>query len=183
MSKPVKNLVSQSYLRRFGDLSGAVVVDIRGIEANDNNRMRHDLAQKNIKITVVKNSLARSVFKDTDLAQISEVIDGPSAMVYPVDEDVSVVSIARELIQWAKDLKKMDFRGALMEGIVFGPGEINALSKYPTREEAHAQAVQIILSPGQNLVGAILGPGRKIASIIKAIEEKLEQGETIAKAG
>ena len=183
MSKPVKNLLTQAYNQRFGDLDGAVVVDIRGIEANDNNRMRHDLAQKQIKITVVKNSLARTAFKGSNLENISDVIDGPSAMVYPVDQDTSVVSVARELITWAKDLKNLEFRGALMEGIVFGPDEIDALSKYPTRAEAHAQAVQIILTPGQNLVGAVLGPGRKIASIIKAIEEKLENGEAIAKAG
>ena len=42
-----------------------------------------------------------------------------------------------------------------------------------------AQAVQIVLSPGQNLIGSILGPGRKLASLVKAIEEKLEKGAAI----
>jgi len=39
----------------------------------------------------------------------------------------------------------------------------------------------LVLSPGRNLVGAVMGPGSKIASLVKSIEEKLEEGEAIAK--
>ena len=71
-----------------------------------------------------------------------------------------------------------------MDGVVFGPDQVKALSQYPTRSEAQAQALQLLLSPAQNLVGSVLGPGRKVASLLKAIEEKLEKGEPIArKAG
>ena len=181
MSKPVKNLITDAYRSRFDGLNGAVVIDIRGIESNDNNTLRAGLAQKQIKVTVVKNSLAQRAFKDTDLEQIGEILNGPSAMVYSVGEDVSVVSVARELIDWAKKLKAIEFKGALMEGIVFGADQIDALSKYPTREEAQAQVVQLFLSPAQNLVGSILSPGRKVAGLVDAIKEKLEKGETIAK--
>lgn len=182
MSKPVKNLIVDSYKQRFDGLTGAVLIDIRGIESNANNTMRHDLAQKQIRVTVIKNSLARRAFEGTDLTPLNDLIDGSVALAYPTDEDTSVVTIARELIAAAKTLN-FEFRGALMEGITFGPDEVKKLSEYPTREEAHAQAIQLLLSPGQNLVGAILGPGRKVAALVKAIEEKLEKGEQIKKAG
>ena len=35
MSKPVKNLTTNEYKKRFGDLEGAVLIDIRGISSND----------------------------------------------------------------------------------------------------------------------------------------------------
>lgn len=183
MSKPVKNLITDAYKSRFDGLNGAVVIDIRGIESNDNNTLRAGLAEKQIKVTVVKNSLAQRAFKDTDLEPLNDILDGPSAMVYPTSEDTSVVSIARELIDWAKKIKAVEFKGALMEGIVFGPDQIDALSKYPTREEAQAKVVQLFLSPAQNLVGSILSPGRKVAGLVDAIKEKLEKGEEIKKAG
>ncbi len=183
MSKPVKNLVTKQYAEAIGDVSGAVVIDIRGIEANQNNELRGALNEKGIKITVVKNSLAKRAISGTTLEPIGELLTGACAFVYPTGEDVSVVNVARELIEQAKTLEKLEFKGALLEGIVFQPDQIEALSKYPTREEAQAQVVQLILSPAQNLVGAILGPGRKIASIVKAVEEKLENGEEIKKAG
>ena len=106
-------------------------------------------------------------------------MDGPTAVVYPVNDEASVVTVARELVGWAAGLGQLEFKGALMEGAVFGPDQITELSRYPTKDEAHAQAVQIVLSPGQNLIGSILGPGRKLASLVKAIEEKLEKGAAI----
>ena len=182
MSKPVKNLIASTYREKFGDLTGAVLIDIRGVDALQNNALRTDLAGKSIKVTVIKNSLARGVFTDGELAGLNAFLDGPSAMVYPAGEEASVVGVARELIDWAKKLQTMQFKGAVMEGIAFGPDEIKKLSEYPTKEEAQAKVVQIILTPGQKLVGSILGPGRRLASLVKAIEERLEKGETFTKA-
>ena len=64
--------------------------------------------------------------------------------------------------------------GRIMEG---GPDH------YPTRDEAIAKVVTLVLSPGGKLASQIAGPGARLASIVKAIEEKLEKGEAIAKAG
>ena len=182
MSKPVKNLIVESYKKRFEGLSGGVLIDVRGVKSNDTNKLRADLAGKDIKVTIVKNSLAKKAFEDGELAPLGELLDGPNAMAYPVSEEASVVTVARELIDAAKELKELEFRGALMEGITFGPDQIEALSKCPTKEEAQAQIVQILLSPAQNLVGSIVSPGKKIASILKTVQEKLEAGEQIKKA-
>ncbi len=182
MSKPVKNLIIEEYKQRFNELGGAVLIDIRGMESNDNNQLRDDLAKKGMRVTVVKNTLLKAATADTAIENVKEVIDGSCAMVYGVAEDVSVVSVARELIDAAKAIE-FDFRGAVLDGIVFGAKEVEALSKYPTRQEAHAKIVQVFLSPGANLAGAAKGPASAIASILKTVEEKLEKGETIAKVG
>ena len=180
MSKPVKSLITESFRRRFKDLDGAVVIDIRGVASNNINHLRSDLSKNDIKVTVVQNNLAKRAMADTPMADISQFLQGPSTLVYGGE---SVVNVARQLIDLAKEIENLEFKGALMEGQLFGPDQITALSKYPTLDEAQAQAVQIILSPGQNLVGQIVGPGKKLASIIKTIQEKLEKGETIASAG
>ncbi len=183
MSKPIKSLITETYRQRFEGVTGAVLVDVRGIEANDNNVMRSSLSDKGIRITVVKNTLARQAFENHDLAPLSELLDGACAVVYPSNGDASVVHVARELITWAKEIEKLEFKGAVMEGATFGPGEIDALSKYPTREEAHAQIVQLLFAPAQKLVGSITGPGQQLAGLVDAIRQKLEDGEEIKKAG
>lgn len=182
MSKPIKNLITKAYADRFEGVTGAVLVDIRGVEANDNNAFRADLATKSIKVTVVKNSLARKAFEGSDLEGLNDMINGPSAMVYPVSEETSVVNVARELLDWAKKLEHLEFRGAILDGIQFNADEIKKLSEYPTKEEAQAKVVTMLLSPGRNLVGAIKSPASNIAGILKTVQEKLEAGETIAKA-
>jgi large subunit ribosomal protein L10 len=172
MSKPVKNLIIANYKDRFGDLDGAVLVDIRGVQSNENNNLRNGLAQKKIRVTVVQNNLAREALKGTGIERISELFEGPTAMVYGGD---SVVEVAREILEQVKKLPKLQVKGALMEGELFGPDQIEALSKYPTRDEAQAQVIQVILSAAGQVIGAATGIGGQIASIIEQIEKKHEE--------
>lgn len=178
MSKPVKEMIMRTYEQAFDGVSDAVLVDIRGIEANDNNELRNGLAQKEIRVRVVKNTLARKIFSDTALAPVNDLIDGPTAVVYGGE---SAVDVAREMIDWAKKLKEIEIKGAVMEGTVFGPDEVDRLSKFPTRVEAQAQVIQVLLGPAGQVIGAATGPGSAIASILSTIEEKLEKGEAISK--
>ena len=65
MSKPVKEMIVAEYKRRFNDVTSGLLIDIRGIKATTNNELRIDLLQKDIHITVLKNSLAKTAFQDT----------------------------------------------------------------------------------------------------------------------
>ena len=44
MSKPVKNLIAGEYGSRFKDVTGAVVVEIRGLDGKSTTSMRSTLA-------------------------------------------------------------------------------------------------------------------------------------------
>ncbi len=176
MSKPVKEIIMRMYEQQFADVTDAVLVDIRGIESNDNNELRAGLAEKGIRVTVVKNALARKAFGGRPLESLNSMLKGPSAVVYGGE---SVVNVARELIDWAKKFDAIEFKGAVMEGTVFAADEIKRLSDFPTREEAQAQVVQVILGPGSQVIGAATSAGSNIAGILDAMVEKLEKGEAI----
>lgn len=181
MSKPVKEMMIRDYQERLGDTENAVLVSIRGIEANENNKLRMGLIEKGIHVMVVRNALAKKALGDGPMANLGEIMDGPSALSWGGE---SVIDVARELVKWAKEVENLELKGAILDGELFsGEAGVQALSKYPTRDEAIAQDITLILSPGRNLMGAIKGPGGRIAGIIKAIEGRLEKGETIAKIG
>ena len=179
MSKPVKEMIQRDYERRFGDLEGALVVDIRGIDANDNNQLRLDLAEKSIHVTVVKNTLARKAFAGTALEPLTAALEGPAAIAYGAE---SVVDVARALVAWAKKVQDLSLKGAVLDGEYFdGAAGVKRLSAFPTREEAQARAVLLVLTPGGNVVGAATSAGSNILGIVKEIEERREKGETIGK--
>ncbi len=179
MSKPIKNMVTESYRRRFEGVDGGVIVDLCGVASNDNNHLRSVLAQEGLRVTIVKNSLARRAFAGTALEGVSQVIDGPSALVYGGD---SVVVIVRQLVDLLKKVKNLELKGALMEGEVFEADQMEALSKYPTRQEAQSQILSVILGAGGQVISAATSGGSAIASILETMIEKLEKGETIAAA-
>ncbi len=181
MSKPVKGMIVAEYQKRFAEVGDALVIDIRGIGANTNNEMRVNLQKKNIRITVLRNTLAKKAFAGTALANLDAAINGPCALAYGAE---SVVNVARELVDWAKKIKELSFKGAVLDGEYFeGELGVKRLSEFPTREEAQAKVVQLILSPARNLMGIATSPGSKLLGIVKQIQEKLEKGEAIAKAG
>ncbi|MBM4112433.1 MAG: 50S ribosomal protein L10 [Phycisphaerae bacterium] len=183
MSKTIKELIVREYRKRFDGVEGAVAVELRGLDALSTNRMRTHLRGKNVRVTVVKNSLAQRAFKGGRLEPLSDVFKGPTAVVYGVGP--SVVDVAREVVKWAKDhdknKEKYLFKGAVLEGVLYeGAAGVDKLSKMPTREEAVAQVVAIVLAPARKVVGVAVSPGRTLLGIVKEIQTRLEKGEAIA---
>lgn len=177
MSKPVKELIVNEYRRRFADLGGAVVVEIRGLDAVGTGRLRSGLRDRNIRVTVIKNTLARNAFEGTPLAALGPALSGPTALAYGAE---SVVEVARELVDWAKKVKQLQLRAACLDGALFEGAEgVARLSTMPTREEAQARVVTLLLSPARNAVSAAVSPGRRLLGVVKEIQERLERGESI----
>ncbi len=181
MSKQVKEMILGDYKSRFEDTSDAVVVNLRGIEANSTNEIRQNLAKKEIKLTVIRNRLARQAFEGSDLANLTSLLNGACTLAYGAE---SVVEVAREIVALLKQFPDLELKGAILDGELFeGEDGVSRLSKFPTRDEAIAEDVSLILGPGRKLLGQIKGPGSSVAGLIKAIEDKLEKGEEIQKAG
>jgi len=179
MSKPVKDMLVREYLERLGDVEEAAVISLRGVGAIANNQIRADLRKKAIRVTIVRNSLFGKAFADRALGGLAPVMEGSNALVYGAE---SVVEVAREIVEIVKNFPEIELRGAVLDGELYAGAEgIERLSKFPTRDEAIAKDVTLILSPGRKLVASIKGPGGRLAGIVKAIEEKLEKGEAIAK--
>lgn len=180
MSRPVKKMIVDHYKSHFGDIENALVVDIRGIPANENNDLRIGLMQQDIRITVVKNTLAKQAFAGTALEAIMPALDGPAALAYGAE---SVIDVARAVVDWAKKVDNLDLKGACLDGEYFdGPEGVKQLSKFPTRDEAIATVVTIALTPGGRVVSAATAPGGRVLGVIKQIQEMLENGETIEKS-
>ena len=116
MSKPIKALILADYTERFKDIDNALLIDIRGIAANDNNTLRLGLAKKDILITVVKNTLARKAFAGTSLELLTASTIGPTAIAWGAE---SVVEVARELTEWARKVEDLELKAAVLDGELF----------------------------------------------------------------
>lgn len=173
MSKQVKELIRKELARRFEGVTSLAVVGLTGVSAVMNHGIRGRLRRKNIRIMVVKNSLARQAFRDMGLPAAADLLDGPCALAYGVDPNkVEVVTIVRELLDIGKEVPSLTVKAALLEGEKFGLDQIDRLSKFPTHQEALSQLVSCALSAGRKLAACVVAPGGKIASLLKAIEEK-----------
>ena len=173
MSYFVKSLIRDEYTKKFDGVKEFVVVNMTGTSGVDNNILRGELKHKGIRMTVVKNSLMRLALQNLDVGGAGSIFEsGPCTIAYGGD---SVVDVAKELVDWSKKIKTLEFRGAYVDGVVLDAAGAKELSKMPNRVELQGQVAQLILSPGASVAGALLGPGGMIAGCVKTLIENLEK--------
>lgn len=172
MSKYVKNLVTDHLRKQLDGVSDALLVNMIGLDANSNNVLRAELAERGIEVLVVKNSLAARATAGTALDGLFEDVGGTNAVCWGSED---VVSLAKEIVRLAKDKRFAAFaaRGGIMDGEKLTAAEVEQVSKWPSREEQLSLLVGQILGPGARLAAQLIGPGGALASQIK---QKGEEG-------
>ncbi|MCG3181078.1 MAG: 50S ribosomal protein L10 [Phycisphaerae bacterium] len=176
MSKQVKQLICDELVQKFRDVDACMVVDLTPLDGLTANALRGEMAKANIRMMMVKNSLAKRALADLPLAPVGGLLDGACALAWGGD---SIVDIAKLLVDKAKTLP-LTIKGAVLEGQALDAAAATGLSKLPNRAELMSMVSGQVLSPGAKLAAAVLGPGAAIASIIKGRIESLEKSEPAA---
>ncbi|HEX8524909.1 MAG TPA: 50S ribosomal protein L10 [Tepidisphaeraceae bacterium] len=173
MSKTVKSLIMKELTAKLGESDAVAVINPRGIDAIKNNNIRRKLHDKGVKMTVVKNTLAKKTLGEGKLKGFDTLLDGPSAVIYG---KASIAEIARVLLDEKKNIDALELRGIFFDGEVYaGEKGVEQVSKLPTREEAIGLLVAALMGPGKKLAGALKGPGGKLGGILKSIEDKAKE--------
>jgi len=179
MSKYVKNLITEDLREQFQGVDDALLVNMVGLDANADNRLRGALLEKNIRVMVVKNSLAARATAGTPLGVMFEGLTGNSALCWGAND---IVSLAREVTGLTRDAQYEAFtaRGGVMDGEKLSAEQVAEVSKWPSREEMLSQLVGQIIGPGAQLAALLGGPGSLVASQIASLAGDEEEEETTA---
>lgn len=174
MSKYVKNLVAEHLRSRLEGVDDALLVNVVGLKANVNNRLRGVLESKGINLVMVKNSLAARAAAGTPLAPMFEGVSGTAAICWGGED---VVGLAKEITRLAadKDFAPFEARGGVMAGESLSAAQVVEVSKWPSREEQLSLLVGQILGPGATLAAQLIGPGGALASQIAQKAEETEE--------
>ncbi|MEN6452041.1 MAG: 50S ribosomal protein L10 [Thermoguttaceae bacterium] len=177
MSKYVKNLVTEHLRNRLQGVDNALLVNMVGLTAKVNTRLRAELRGKNIQVLVIKNSLAARAAEGTPLAPLFAGLEGTAAVCWGSED---IVSLAKEITALVKDDKNKPFeaRGGVMDGERLTAAQVHEVSKWPSRTEQLSLLVGQILSPGAMLASQLTSVAGALAS---QIEQKGE-GEEAAVA-
>ena len=168
MSKLVKKMVQDDLRSSLAGVTDLLVVSVNGLDGIQSNTMRLALRQKNIRVQVVKNSLAKRVFDDLGLTPAAQFLDGPSAIAWG---GPSIVELTKEITEWAGKLKLLKVKGGATSGVSLTPEQVTALSRLPAREELLARVVMLALSPASRVAGLVNSPAGRIVNQIKTKAE------------
>ena len=148
-----------SLTERIKGSCAGVLVTYEGINVADDTKLRKELREAGINYTVVKNTLLKRAFENTELTDLNPLLERTTAFATSDDD---YVAAARILCGFA-DKSKTGFavKGGYMDGEVISMDKIVELSKLPSRE--------ILLA---NVLGAFQAPVASFARAIQAIVDK-----------
>lgn len=168
MSKAVKGMLIDALRERYGDQTGACVVDLTGLSVQDQQQLRRSLRDKSARLEVVRNSLARRALADSPLEPLAKGLVGPCAFVTSTD---SLIDAAKVLVEAAKEFSQLGLKQAMVEG------DSNLLTvEDVARMKSHGELLgdiaMLVSSPGRALAGCLSSPQSKIAGCLKTLIDK-----------
>ena len=168
MSKPVKEMIAAELKQRYGEAQSAFVVDMTGLSVQSQESLRGVIRGKCGRLEVVKNSMARRAFVDTELEPLGGVLDGPCALV---SCEESLIEVAKVLVQAAEDFEQLKLKQAIFDG---DPRllTVEELSKMRGKRELMGEVVMLVSSPGRAIAGCLSSPQAKVAGCLKTIADR-----------
>ena len=140
-----------------GSIAG-VVVDYKGINVEDDTKLRKELREANVHYVVIKNTILRRAAEQAELSELNDVFKGTTAIAFSEDD---YTAAARILAKYAKQVDSFSIKGGFMDGAVVDLATVEKLATLPTRE--------VLLSMLCNVLNA---PIAKLARAIQAVADK-----------
>jgi len=177
MSKVVKQMEMTALKDSLQNVRDLVVLSIKGLTSQGEHQLRMALRKKNVRVRMVKNTLTRKVFHDIGihLDDNSPYWQGPTALAWG---GASIAETSRTLEAELRAPKtvalyrdKVTVKGAVVEGQAI---PFDQALKMPTREEAIAQVLSMILGPGSAIAACLIGPASQVASQIDTLTKEKE---------
>jgi len=169
MNREEKQHVVESLGEQFRTIRSLFLIDYRGLKVVDATDLRRKIRDFDGSYIVVKNTLALRAARENGLDQIVTYLQGPTAVAFHRKD---VVGMAKLLTEIAKTNANFKFKGALIEGKVVAPSEIQTIASLPSREVLLSKLVFLLKAPLQRLAGALKAPVRDLALVIKQVPKQ-----------
>lgn len=158
---------------KFSQYSNFYITNTEALSVEKANKLRRICFEKNVELKVAKNTLIRKALEQLDEERFKGTFDslhGVTALMFSESAKEPAVIIS----SFRKDNKseKPVLKAAFLDGEVFvGNDQVDMLKTLKSKQELIGEIIGLLQSPAKNVMSA-LNAGSKLASLIKAIEER-----------
>ena len=175
MNRTEKQQFVNDYGKLVQGLDAFALMSFSKINVEQMTSFRLALAKQNIKVRVVKNTLAKRIFADTDFKGLNENLTGPTLMAYG-EGDGDVVVTAKAIWEWVqKEDFNVDIKGGVALGQMMDTKEFEKLSKLPGRNELFVSFLWALKNHPTRFLYALQDKPRTLGYALEALRAKKEK--------
>ncbi|MFC1978630.1 50S ribosomal protein L10 [Chloroflexota bacterium] len=157
------------------ECSVIVATDYRGLTVDEMNALRRQLSSKEIKLQVVKNTLARFAAEKAGMEELKPLLIGPTALAFGFSDNIA--DPAKVLIEYQKATKlDLGIKGGFLDDKMLSKEDVTALSRLPSKEVLIATLLGTLQRPIASLLSIMNGPLQAFSSVLQARASQLEGG-------
>lgn len=145
-----------------------VAADYRGLSSVDLTILRAKARDMNVVIKVVRNTLARLAFKDTECSSLNDSLTGPVLLAFAINEPGAAARLLRD---FAKTNDKLQVKALCLNGKLYDNRQLEAIASLPTKEEAIVRLLLVLKAPIAKYVRTLAEPTAKMVRTLAAVRD------------
>lgn len=166
-----KQAIVESLSGLSGEALSLLVADYRGLTVSEIEKLRTDARAKNVQVRVVRNTLARRAFKDTQFDCVSDSFVGPSLLMFALEEPGAA---AKVVVDFVKNHDSFEVRALAMGGERFEAAQLKTIAKLPTRDEALSMLMSVMQAPVTKLAQGLQDSYARLARVTNQVAAQKE---------
>jgi large subunit ribosomal protein L10 len=172
MPRPEKVQAVAEIKERLEQAQAVFLAEYAGLSVKEQQTLRRGLREGGAEFKVVKMTLARRAAAELELAELDELLLGPTGIAFA---DGDPVTAAKALKEFARENDALAIKGGLLGRDFLSPERISELADIESREVLLAQLAGLMKAPMANLAGLLAAMPRNMASAIQQLVEKKEE--------
>ena len=164
-----KKAIVANVAETAGDALSLVIADARGVNVTDMTALRAKARENQVVLRVVKNSLAKRAFADTDFSCVDEALVGPSLFGFSMEDPGAAARLFKD---FAKENKDFEIKALAVGGEMLGNDKIDVLASLPTRDQALSMLANIMLAPITKLTRTVNEVPSQIVRVVDQVAKQ-----------
>jgi len=144
MTRSEKKVIVDNLTSEFSSAQAIIACDFKGLTVQDIEGLREAAAAGEVKVKVVKNTLALLALKNANIETLE--LNENNMMIWGSDP----IGAAKVVSNYAKKNDKLVVKGGFIDGEVANVAKIDAFAKLPGREELLGMLASVWMGPVRN---------------------------------
>lgn len=173
VSELFKEIADKQLKENLGLNSGLFLFNYSGVSSANLTQLRRDLKNAGARMFVTKNNFTNVALRSINIGkELSEFINGPTALVFVKDDPVGPSKI---LAEFAKNNDSIKLKGGYIHDKIVQSKDFKILASIPSRQVLYQQVAMAFNAPIAKLATSLNQIIVKVAYALKAISDKKQK--------